>query len=186
MDGLLRDHVEGVAATLSVVSIALVVAAVRGLVPSGLLPRASEAVIHAIPTVNAAISVVAIATIVYGVRAIRAGRIRAHRRAMLTALALFVTFLVLYLYRVTLEGPTAFGGPDILYTVLYLPLLVVHMGLAIVCIPLLYYVLLLAATHPVAALPATPHPRVGRVAAGLWVVSFAMGIGVYLLLYVGY
>jgi putative membrane protein len=93
---------------------------------------------------------------------------------------------VLYLYRVSLVGPTHFAGPAWAERYLYLPILVVHMGLAIVCLPLLYYVLLLAYSHPVAELPATNHPRVGRVAAVLWLVSFALGIVVYLLLYVVY
>jgi putative membrane protein len=66
----------------------------------------------------------------------------------------------------------------------YLPLLVVHVLLAIVCIPLLYYVLLIALTRPVAEIRASLHPRIGRVAATLWLVSFALGTAVYLLLYV--
>ena len=59
-----------------------------------------------------------------------------------------------------------------------------HIGLAIVCVPLLYYVFLLALTHPVGDLPNTLHRRVGRVAASLWLVSFTLGTVVYLMLYV--
>ena len=99
---------------------------------------------------------------------------------------LFVAFLVLYLYRVSLVGPAPFPGPDSVYQFVYLPVLAIHILLAIVCIPLLYYVLLLALTHDVAELPATNHPRVGRVAASLWQISFALGIVVYLLLYAVY
>jgi putative membrane protein len=60
------------------------------------------------------------------------------------------------------------------------------MGLAMVSIPLVYYALLLAGTRPVNEIPATKHAKVGRVAASLWLVSFALGIVVYLLLYVLY
>jgi putative membrane protein len=179
-----RDHVLAITGILTLVSLTLVVSAVRGFIPPGLLPRAPGAVLAAIPTVNAALSVAAIGTILGGVRAIRAGDIDRHRRLMLASAALFALFLLLYLYRVSLVGPTHFAGPGWVETYLYLPVLVVHMGLAIICLPLVYYVLVLAYGYPIERLPATRHPQVGRVAAGLWLVSFALGIVVYLLLYV--
>ncbi len=183
---VVRDHVPAAAAGLTAVSLALVFGAVLGALPAANLPRAPEAVLEAIPPVNAAISAVAIATIARGWLWIREGAVRRHRAAMLLSSALFATFLALYLYRVTLLGPAEFPGPTAVYRGLYLPVLAVHVTLAIVCIPLLYYVLLVGLTHPVAAIPRTAHARVGRVAAALWLVSFALGIAVYLLLYVVY
>ncbi|MXR19599.1 DUF420 domain-containing protein [Halobacterium bonnevillei] len=185
-DGFARRNVTSLTAVLSAVSLALVVAAVRGVVPASLLPRAPDAVLAAIPTVNAVLSAVAIVTILAGVRAIRNGNVSRHRAAMGTSAVLFATFLALYLYRIVVEGTTHFAGPDVVYSFVYLPVLVVHMGLAIVCIPLVYYALLLAGTRDVCEIPATNHARVGRVAAALWLVSFALGIVVYLLLYVVY
>jgi len=170
-------------AVLSAASLGIVFAAALGVVPAGALQRAPEPVVGAIPHVNAAISTVALGTIAAGWRAIRRGRVGRHRALMATTFALFVAFLGLYLYRIVLEGPAPFPGPDWLYGSLYLPVLTVHVLLAVVCLPLLYYVLLLAATHTVAELPATPHRRVGRVAAALWFVSFALGDAVYALLY---
>ncbi|MFB6269325.1 MAG: DUF420 domain-containing protein [Halobacterium sp.] len=184
--GSARRHVGSLTAVLSAASIALVIAAVRGFVPASALPRAPDAVLSAIPTVNAAVSALAIVTIVTGVRAIRRGDVRRHRAAMGSSALLFALFLALYLYRIVLEGTTHFGGPDAVYTFVYLPILIVHMGLAIVCIPLVYYALLLAGTRDVSEIPETSHAKVGRVAAALWVVSFALGIVVYLLLYVVY
>lgn len=186
MEKHVRERVPALTTVLTLVSLALVVGAVRGYVPSELLPRAPNLVLEAIPAANALISAVAIVVIVAGLRAIRRGDIERHRRLMLTGFGLFVTFLALYLYRVSLLGPTHFAGPGWVETYLYLPVLVVHMGLAIVCLPLLYYVLLLAYSYPVADLAGTNHPRIGRVAAALWLVSFALGIVVYLLLYVVY
>lgn len=178
-----RGRVRELTAVLSLVSLALVFAAVRGVIPESLLPHVSP-LVEAIPHLNVLISVTAIGTILYGLRSIRRGRVRSHRAAMLASLGLFVTFLVLYLYRVALEGPTPFPGPETVYQFVYLPVLAIHMLLAIVCIPLLYYVLLLAVTHDVPELSETLHPRVGRVAATLWLTSFTLGIVVYLLLYV--
>jgi len=188
-DGLgyrLRPHVPALTAVLSVVALALVFAAALGAVPSTLLPRASDATLDVIPHVNAVVSALALLTIAGGVLAIRRGQVRRHRTLMLASTALFATFLVLYLYKVSVAGPAPFPGPDSVYTTVYLPLLAVHVLLAIVTVPLVIYVLLLAGTHPVSALPSTRHPQAGRVAAGLWFVSFALGEAVYAMLYVVY
>jgi putative membrane protein len=181
-----RSHVPAITAALTVVSLALVFGAVLGVIPAGSLPRASTGVLDVIPHVNAVVSTVAIGTILAGVRYIRRGDVAEHRAMMLASLALFVTFLVLYLYKVAVSGTTRFGGPDAVYQFVYLPTLAIHMVLAIVCIPLLYYVLLLAVTRPVEDLYDTSHRRIGRVAASLWVVSFFLGNVVYVLLYWAY
>jgi putative membrane protein len=181
-----RDRVPALAAGLTVVSLALVFGAVLRVIPESLLPRVSDATLALIPHVNAVVSTVAIGTIGVGVWFARRRAYRKHRAMMLTSLGLFALFLVLYLYKVVLEGAATFPGPESVYTFVYLPLLAVHILLAIVCIPLLYYVLLLAVTRPISELQGTAHRRVGRVAAALWLVSFVLGDAVYLLLYVVY
>jgi len=177
-----RDHVPLLTAVLTIASLALIFGAVAGAVPSALLPH-EPTVVAAVPHANAVVSLVAIGTIALGWHSIRRGRVRRHRAAMLAAAALFAAFLLLYLYKVVHEGPATFPGPEAVYRFVYLPLLSVHMLLAVVCVPLLYYVLLVGLTHPVAEIPQTLHPRVGRVAAVLWLASFALGIAVYALLY---
>ena len=181
-----RDHVLALSAVLSVASLALVFGAVFGALPVGDLPRAGPRLLAAIPHVNAVISLVALSTISLGWYWIRRGAVRRHRVAMLSSAVLFALFLGLYLYRVALHGPSDFAGPAAVYRFVYLPVLAVHVLLAVVCVPLLYYVLLIGLTHPVRAIPWTRHPRVGRVAATLWLVSFALGIAVYVLLYHAY
>lgn len=183
MQSAVRDHVKAVTGVLTVVALALVFGAVLGAVPESVLPRV-DSLIDVIPHVNAIISLGAIGTIISGVVSIKRGEIDRHRRAMIASTLLFAAFLVLYLYRVSLEGPTAFEGPDFLRQFVYLPLLGVHILLAVVCIPFVFYALLLTGVYPVTELPDTPHPRAGRIAATLWVISFALGIVVYLLLYV--
>lgn len=178
-----RKRVPELTGLLTVVSLGLVFGAVGGLLPAAVLPRV-EPLITAVPHLNAVISACAIVTILYGVRSIRRGNVSHHRAAMLASTALFGLFLTLYLYRVSIEGPTEFAGPAAIRQFLYLPLLAVHILLAIVCVPLVYYVLLLAWTHDVAELPRTNHPRVGRLAAAFWLVSFSLGIVVYLMLHV--
>jgi len=178
----LREHVPALTGLLTVVSLALVFGAVFGYVPERVLPR-NDGLIAFVPHINAVLSLAAIGTILAGVRAIRRGNIARHRAAMLTSAALFGTFLVLYLYRISLEGPTEFDGPTVVRQFLYLPVLAVHILLAIACLPFVYWALLLAMTHRIDELPNTSHPRVGRIAASLWLVSFALGVTVYVLLY---
>lgn len=178
-----REHTHVATGLLTVVSLALVFGAVLGYIPEGTLPR-SDALVTVIPHANVVLSAAAITTILVGVRAIRRGDVGRHRTAMLASTALFVAFLVLYLYRIALEGPTVFEGPAAVRQFVYLPLLGVHILFAVICLPFVYHALLLATTHRVAELRETLHPRVGRVAAALWLVSFALGICVYLMLYV--
>lgn len=185
MSGFVREHVAAFAGVLAIASLAVVFAAALGVVPAA-LPRAPDTVLSTIPHVNAAVSLLAIVTIGSGWRAIRRGRIRRHRTLMLVSFVLFGVFLALYLYKVILEGPAPFPGPRTVYRFVYLPLLIGHVGLAMITLPLLYYVLLLGLTRPPAAIRTTLHPRVGRVAAALWLVSFALGIVVYLMLYIFY
>jgi len=180
-----RERLSLVTAVLSIVSLALVFAAARQAIPPAVLPGLPEWLLGIIPHVNAVVSVLAIGAIVAGVRFVRRGHIRRHRAAMLSAFALFVVFLVLYLGKVAVAGPRSFpaSAPNWVELYVYYPVLGIHMLLAIVCLPLLYYVLLLAATHRPAELPETRHPTIGRVAAALWIVSFVLGLVVYVLLY---
>jgi putative membrane protein len=178
-----RENVPLLTALSSVAALAVVFGAVGGAIPSALLPRASDAVLAAIPHFNAAVSATAIATILLGWRAISRGNVERHRNFMVTSFALFTAFLGAYLYRLIHVGTTEFPGPEAVYTYLYLPFLGIHILLAILCLPFVFYALLLAATRPFEELYHTRHAQVGLVAAVLWLISFTMGIGVYVMLY---
>ncbi|MFO7834046.1 MAG: DUF420 domain-containing protein [Halohasta sp.] len=180
-----QQRVPLLTAVLSIVSLGLVFSAVGGVVPEWLLPR-SQTLVDLIPHLNAVISFTAIGTIVAGWRAIKRGEVETHRNLMLVSFGLFGAFLVFYLYRVSIEGPSPFGGPDAVYQFFYLPMLAIHILLAVVCVPLLFYVLLLAVSRPVEEIYRSRHRNVGQVAAVLWLISFTLGIAVYGLLYVVY
>jgi putative membrane protein len=184
MQQQVRAHVPALTGLLTALSLALVFGAALGYIPSALVPESPEWLLVAIPHLNVLFSLGAITTITLGWYWIRQGNVEKHRLAMLVSLGLFVGFLTLYLYRlISLGGPEPFPGPETIYQFVYLPLLGVHILLAVVCIPLLYYVLLLAISHPVNELRRTPHARVGRIAASLWLISFSLGVVVYLLLH---
>jgi putative membrane protein len=186
MQHRVREHVPATTGLLTAVSLALVFGAALGAIPGTALPHAPTWLIDAIPHANAIVSALAIGTIAGGVRAIRDGRVERHRRLMLTTFALFAVFLLLYLYRIVLEGPATFPGPESVYGYVYLPILTVHVLLAVLTIPLVYYALLLAWTRSVEELASTRHATVGRAAAALWVVSFTLGEMVYAMLYLVY
>ena len=176
------EHVPALTVVLTVVSLALVFGAALQMLPVGALPS-PRGLLAAIPHVNAVVSLAAIGTIVAGVRAIRRGEVRRHRLLMATSFGLFALFLVLYLYRVAVLGPTEFTGPAAVRTYLYLPFLFVHIALAIICVPFVFYALLIGGTHSVEEIHETRHRTAGRVAASLWLVSFTMGIAIYAMLY---
>ncbi|MDQ2049710.1 DUF420 domain-containing protein [Natronolimnohabitans sp. A-GB9] len=187
MEYVSRERVTPLAAVLSVVSLAVVFAAAGGQIPQETVPAAPEWVLDLIPHLNVAISAAAIGTITIGWRAIRRGDVDRHRLAMLASFGLFATFLVFYLYRLIVTGgPQPFPGPDAVYQFVYLPILAIHIFLAVVCIPLVYYALLLGFAYPIDELRNTSHARFGRYAAALWLISFSLGIVVYVLLHVVY
>ena len=168
---------------ISLTAIGTVVLAASGRLPATVFPGAPGWVLGMIPSLNVAISVLAIGSIIVGWRAIKRGNVRRHRAAMLFATLLFVIFLGLYIYRLTrLGGHIPYDGPTILYWGVYVPLLGIHILLAIVCVPLLVDALAHAATEPVARLGRTRHPIVGRLAATLWIITYLLGIGVFVVL----
>ena len=177
-----EERVPELAGVLSVLALALVFGAVLQLLPVGALPEI-EPLLSVIPHLNAVLSAVAVVVIAAGWYWARADEIDRHRWAMLGGFVLFGAFLALYLYRVALLGPHPFEGPQVVAQFVYFPILFVHMVLAVICVPLLFYVLLLGLVHPVRELPETPHPRLGRLTAALWITSFVLGIAVYLMLY---
>ena len=173
-----------IVAVSSFIAISIVFAAAGGVIPRSLLPQASDSVIAAIPHINVALSVCAIGTILYGWVQITNRRVHRHKLAMIVSVLLFGTFLSLYLYRlIILGGPAPYEGPAIVYQYVYLPVLILHIVLAVICIPLLFEALSIAITYPLEKIPATRHAKIGKIAAALWIVSFAGGILIYLLLY---
>lgn len=139
--------------------------------------------LETIPHLNAAAVATALVTVTTGFRAVRRGQTTTHARAMAATAALFTAFLVMYLVKLAATGVTEYPGSDFVYRYVYLPVLVVHMSLAAVSIPLVSFCLLSAVLLPEDEIPASSHPRVGRIAAPLWAVSFTLGIVVYLMLH---
>jgi len=153
--------------------------------PPGLPPAVARLVAlapHFIAVINAA----ALICLRLGWRAIRRGNVAVHRKYMLSAATLISVFLVLYVTRVALGGTKAFPGPAVVRTYFYLPMLTVHILLSILSVPPVIYNVLVGLTRDPVEVGRTAHPRAGRVAVITWSLSLILGIGVYLLLNVGY
>lgn len=171
------------AAVVTATVVGLIWLSTSGRLPDFLAPTLSDRTLHLTPHVNAALVSLALVTLATGYRAIGGGDVDLHARAMATTAVLFFGFLGLYLLRLANEGLTEFQGPDEIYLYVYLPVLAVHMVLAAAAVPLVVYAVYVGARLPREAVQETLHPRVGRVAAPLWGVSFVLGLVVYLLLH---
>jgi len=134
---------------------------------------------HAIAFVNA----LALMLLASGWWLIRHGYVKFHRIAMLSALGLISLFLVMYVTRIYLGGIKEFPGPETLYNYVYLPVLIVHLALSILCVQPVLYVASIGLTHRLEDIPRTRHKFVGRIAVPLWILSMALGLAVYALLY---
>ncbi|MDR7519902.1 MAG: DUF420 domain-containing protein [Armatimonadota bacterium] len=171
-------------------ALAVAVYAILGIVlsmsPPAHLPPRIGAALAVFPPLIALINALALVCLVAGWRAVRAGRISAHRRFMVASAALISLFLVLYVTRVALGGTKAFPGPPQIRTYVYLPILTVHIVLSIASVPLVIYNLITGLTRPVRTVAGTRHPLVGRYAVVSWSTSLVLGILVYLLLNVLY
>ena len=134
---------------------------------------------HAIALVNS----LALVLLSSGWWFIRNGFIKLHRIVMPSALGLIFLFLVMYVTRIYLGGVKEFPGPESLYLYLYLPVLIIHVTLSIICIQPVLYVASIGLTNRIEHIPRTKHKLVGRIAVPMWILSLTLGLIVYTLLY---
>jgi len=114
-----------------------------------------------------------------------------HAHAMLSAFVLILLFLSMYLPKVAGGGTKEFVLESTYSFVplwewvypAYLLMLAIHILLSILAMPLVLYAVVLGLTHtPEELRMQTPHRKVGRVAAGTWILSLVLGVVTYLLL----
>lgn len=173
-----RKRPRTITAVLSVVGYVLVIGAFGGFLP---LPSLGRGAVVALGDAIAVVNALGLAAILVGVRAIRRGNVATHRAAMITAFALILGFLAMYLLKVGggFEKEILLAGP--LYYA-YLAMLAVHILLSALAVPVVLHALVLGLTHTPEELPETLHPRVGRVAVAAWSLSLALGLVTYLML----
>lgn len=182
-----RTHPRVVTAVLSVVGYALVIGSFLDLIP---FPALGRGTVLLFGDLIAVINSIALVVLLAGWRFIRRGQVRRHRQSMLTAFALIMLFLVLYIWKqsggftkelVVNQGQFLAAYAHAI-TLAYLAMLAVHILLSVVAVPVVIHAVVLGLTHSPSELPETIHPRVGRVAVATWTVSLALGILTYLML----
>jgi len=164
---------------LSAIGYGLVVAAFSGVVP--IFPDIGRETVDLISHAIAAVNTLATVSLALGWYWIRKGEVRKHRAAMLTAFALILVFLLMYLPKVGGGGEKHFVGPE-LVRIGYLLMLAIHIVLSVVAVPVVLYAVVLGLTHAPAELRNTAHARVGRIAAGTWILSLTLGVVTYVML----
>lgn len=130
-----------------------------------------------LPHFNALLNSTSAILLVSGYRAIREGRIKAHRNFQIAAVISSTVFLVSYLTYHYYHGTSRFLGQGIVRRI-YFSILISHTILAIVIVPLVIVTLLLAALASFRW-----HRRIARVTLPIWLYVSVTGVIVYLLLY---
>jgi putative membrane protein len=173
-----RAHPRRATALLSLVGYVLVATAFAPGMPFPSIPDAAVLILgDAIAVVNT----LALGTILVGVYFIRQDDVRRHRAAMLTAFALILVFLAMYLVKVGGGFEKAILATGIVRNA-YLVMLAIHILLSALAVPVVIHAVVLGLTHTPDELRDTIHARVGRLAVAAWSLSLFLGIVTYLLL----
>ncbi|WP_435335571.1 DUF420 domain-containing protein [Haloarchaeobius sp. TZWWS8] len=175
-----RDNVRETTIVLTVVGYALVLGTFAGLVP--IYPTIDHATVNILSHAIAVVNTIATVSLALGWYWIRAGEVAKHRAAMLTSFTLILVFLALYLVKVGGGGEKEIVGATGIVYVAYLVMLAIHIVLSVVSVPVVLYALVLGLTHTPAELRNTPHKKIGRIAAGAWILSLSLGVVTYVML----
>jgi uncharacterized membrane protein YozB (DUF420 family) len=130
-----------------------------------------------LPHLNATLNASSFILLSFGYYFIRRGRVLAHRRCQLAALAASVLFLISYLVYHQHHGATRFPGQGIARTV-YFIVLTSHTILAVVIVPLVIITLRRAFRGDFVR-----HRAIARWTLPLWMYVSITGVIVYLMLY---
>jgi uncharacterized membrane protein YozB (DUF420 family) len=133
--------------------------------------------VHDLPVLNAVLNATAAGLLALGYVFIRRGRVQAHRRAMLAALACSTLFLTSYLVYHAQVGSVRFRGTGLLRTS-YLTILATHTVLAAAIVPLVGVTLTRALRERF-----DRHRRIARVTLPLWAYVSVTGVVIYWMLY---
>jgi putative membrane protein len=126
-----------------------------------------------LPHVGGALNAAVFALLIAAFVAIRRGRRELHPKLMLSAFALGVGFLVLYVAQVALMGHRRFPGDDAVRT-LFLAILGTHTVLAVASVPLVLRAVYLGARERF-----PEHRRIVRFTYPIWLYVSLTGVVIY-------
>jgi putative membrane protein len=126
-----------------------------------------------LPPIYAAINGITAVVLVSAVWAIKNGKRKIHERLMTTAIALSLTFLVMYVaYHMTADS-TKFGGEGVIQFV-YFFILISHIFLSIAVIPLVLISYVRALSERFDS-----HKRIAKITFPIWLYVAVTGVIVY-------
>ena len=132
-----------------------------------------------LPAVNASLNAIALLLLTVGYLLIRLGKKDAHRNTMSAAFVVSCLFLVGYVTNRILVGGmhTEFGGEGV-WRMIYYPMLISHIILAIVTVPLVLTSAWLGIRGRI-----TKHRKLVRWTLPIWIYVSITGVLIYLSLY---
>lgn len=128
-------------------------------------------IIELIPTANAALNLMSTVLISFGLYFIKRGQRERHQWCMVAAFGVSALFLVLYVIRYALTGPTPYTGPA---RPLYFFILWTHTPLAAIT-PILVLITLRRALRADFA----QHKRIARITFPIWLYVSVTGLIIY-------
>jgi putative membrane protein len=126
-----------------------------------------------LPALDAVLNACATIALLTGYRFIRARRIVAHRRAMITAFAFSTLFLVCYIGNYALHGESHYPGHSMLRAI-YLAILASHILLSIVALPLVLITFFFSLSGRIPM-----HRKVARWTFPIWLYVSVTGVIVF-------
>jgi len=129
-----------------------------------------------LPPVYSAMNALAALALIAALIFIKAGKVRAHRGAVATAMVLSAGFLVLYVIYHTTNEATKFGGGGSARAI-YLTLLISHIALASISLPFIFFTFISGATNHFAR-----HKKLARWVFPVWLYVAITGPLCYLML----
>ena len=130
-----------------------------------------------LPHLNAALNFTSFLLLAAALYQIRHGNVQAHRRLMLSAVAVSALFLVSYVAYHAQYGSVSFQGQGLVRPV-YFVILVTHVILAAAIVPLVAVTLRRALAGDFAR-----HRRIARLTYPVWLYVSVTGVVVYVMLY---
>ena len=133
--------------------------------------------VHDLPAINATLNAIAAILLVWGYTLIRRKRVRQHRRAMVSAFAVSIVFLICYLIYHAQVGSVPYPKTKPFRTA-YLTILFTHVVLA-ATVPVLASITLYRGWKGNYA----RHRRIARWTFPIWLYVSVTGVVVYVMLY---
>lgn len=133
-----------------------------------------------LPTISTVFIIISAILVAIGWYFISKGKVKAHKKAMISAAISALLFLIIYVSRTIFIGNTSFGGPEdikLYYTIF----LVFHIFLSTTGAVFGVITLRLAFKRKI-----SKHERLGPVTSIIWFFTAITGVMVYLFLYVIY